>query len=199
MIRLKQLFSHLSSANKFTADEVLITGAGSAWYDVVAQHLSDSSMQYTAVIRPGCYLIHDTGIYQDAQHQVMARSTLACDIGGDLQSSLQVWAYVQSLPEPGLAIIGLGKRDAAFDAGLPTPELFYHPGSERPSAVPAHWRSVKIMDQHLMLDIGPSNDLRVGDLMCFSTSHPCLTLDKWRKVGIANQQYVITNQVDTYF
>ena len=49
-----------------------------------------------------------------------------------LQPALQVWAYVQSLPEPGRAIIALGKRDAAFDAGLPTPALRYRPGQAAP-------------------------------------------------------------------
>lgn len=206
--QIKTLFNRLAQQKQFSSDEVIITGAGSAWYDVVAKELaakelSDAQLNYTAIIRPGCYLIHDTGIYQDAQNTVMARSQLACDISagkdGDLISSLTVWAYVQSLPEKGLAIIGLGKRDAAFDAGLPTPELVYRPNDEKPQVAPNNWRSLKIMDQHLMLDIGENSDLKVGDMICFSTSHPCLTLDKWRKIGIVNDDFVITKQVDTYF
>ncbi len=35
--------------------------------------------------------------------------------------ALEVWAYVQSRPEPELAIAAFGKRDASYDAGLPVP------------------------------------------------------------------------------
>ena len=42
---------------------------------------------------------------------------------------LHVWAYVQSIPEAELAVVGMGRRDAAFDSGLPTPALHFRPGS----------------------------------------------------------------------
>lgn len=196
---VKDLYSALAEQNCFNNDDIIITGAGSAWYDVVAKELSDEQFNFIPVIRPGCYLIHDTGIYQDAQQAVIERSALACDIGGDLTSSLTVWAYVQSLPEPGLAIVGLGKRDVAFDAGLPTPELYFRPGDEMPSLANKQWRSVKVMDQHLMLDLAGDTSLKVGDVIAFSTSHPCLTLDKWRTIGIVNDDYVVTKQIETYF
>ncbi|WP_286233895.1 amino acid deaminase [Thalassotalea sediminis] len=197
---IKQLFTTLYQQGYFAKKEIIITGAGSAWYDVVAKELThDEVFHYTPIIRPGCYLIHDTGIYQDAQQTIMQRSQIACDIGGDLISSLLVWAYVYATPEPGLVIVGLGKRDAAFDAGLPTPVLHYRPGNEKPVATPSNWRAVKIMDQHLMLEVETDADLKPGDLMCFSTSHPCLTFDKWRFIGIVNDEHVITKQVKTYF
>ena len=40
---------------------------------------------------------------------------------GSLTAALQVWAQVLSTPEPGLAILGAGKRDLPFDLGLPVP------------------------------------------------------------------------------
>lgn len=201
---IKTLFLQLSSENRFYSDDVIITGAGSAWYDVVAKTLVEQSnkVNFTPVIRPGCYLIHDTGIYQDAQNIVMSRSQIACDIGGDLTSSLTVWAYVYSVPEPGLVIIGLGKRDAAFDAGLPTPELHYRPGQKAPTNITAskkQWQVTNIMDQHCMMTVDNNDDIKPGDLVSFSTSHPCLTLDKWRKIGIVNNEYIVTKQIATYF
>ena len=45
-----------------------------------------------------------------------------------LQTALHLWAYVQSIPEPTRAIVGLGRRDAAFDSGLPVPALHFRPG-----------------------------------------------------------------------
>ncbi len=49
-----------------------------------------------------------------------------------LEPALQVWAYVQSIPEAEKAIIAMGKRDAAFDSGLPVPALHYRPGDAEP-------------------------------------------------------------------
>ncbi len=194
-------FESLKQKGCFSDEEPIITGAGSAWYDVVASVLAKRSqtLNFTPVLRPGCYLIHDTGIYQDAQQTVMERSRLACDIEGDLASSLSVWAYVHSVPEPGLAIVGLGKRDAAFDAGLPMPQQHFRPGRKEPTASPSHWQTVKMMDQHCMLNIGLDDDVKPGDLIRFSTSHPCLTFDKWRRIGIVDDHYTITQQIETFF
>ncbi|MFT5756727.1 MAG: D-serine dehydratase [Alteromonadaceae bacterium] len=193
-----------------TREEFIITGAGSAWYDVVADTLinNELSFDYTVVIRPGCYLIHDTGIYQDAQNIVMQRSALAakfaCEETGELSSSLEVWAYVHSIPEPGLAIIGLGKRDVAFDAGFPTPSLYFSPTKKhfdnyRPMPADARWQIVKVMDQHSMMNIPDDAQLLPGDLISFSTSHPCLTMDKWRFIGLVDDNFVIKKQIATYF
>ncbi|MGC8011192.1 amino acid deaminase, partial [Salmonella enterica] len=71
------------------------------------------------VLRPGCYLTHDVGIYRAAQSQIQVRNPVAHSMRSQLQPALQLWAYVQSIPEADKAIIALGKRDAAFDAGLP--------------------------------------------------------------------------------
>jgi D-serine deaminase-like pyridoxal phosphate-dependent protein len=177
----------------------IITGAGSAWYDVVAErftHLSD----YLAVIRPGCYVIHDTGIYLDAQNQVMQRALAnqgyACQLGGDLASSLEVWAYVVSRPEPEKVVVGLGKRDVAFDAGLPTAERGYRNGRE--ISVEA-LVCTQVMDQHTFVDVDKSSDIEVGDLIAFSTSHPCLTIDKWRYLAICDDDYQVVRWVETRF
>ncbi|MBD1557279.1 amino acid deaminase [Vibrio sp. S9_S30] len=177
----------------------ILTGAGSAWYDVVAECFTNQS-HLTAIIRPGCYLIHDKGIYQDAQHTVMARSqrdnSVACQMGGDLMSSLELWAYVLSIPEPGKAIIGMGKRDVAFDAGLPIPERAYRHGE----AVSVEGlTATDIMDQHTFLAIPEYSDLTVGDIVVFSTSHPCLTFDKWRYICVCDNDYQVTHLVETHF
>ena len=86
-------FQSLKEHAYFDTKEPIISGAGSAWYDMVATVLAKNNhaLDFIPVLRPGCYLIHDTGIYQEAQETVMARSQLACDIGGDLESSLVVW------------------------------------------------------------------------------------------------------------
>ncbi|MBC3765607.1 amino acid deaminase [Neptunicella marina] len=185
----------------FASDEVLLTGAGSAWYDIVAEHLVPQSLPTAikVVLRPGCYLIHDTGIYQQAQQDLVKRSVLACELDSELTSSLELWTYVQSIPEPGLAIVGMGKRDVAFDAGLPTAQLHYRPGDDAPKIVSGDWSLKKIMDQHAMLQLPSAADLKVGDMVVFSTSHPCLTFDKWRHIAVRDEDYVVSGLVETFF
>src|SRR5690606_27216308 len=67
----------------------LISGAGSVWYDIVAAELKKATLPDTMqiVLRPGCYISHDLGIYQQAQQQVLARSNTACRLSGNLQNA----------------------------------------------------------------------------------------------------------------
>ncbi|KWT99645.1 amino acid deaminase [Vibrio toranzoniae] len=177
----------------------IITGAGSAWYDVVAECLANLT-DYLAIIRPGCYAIHDTGIYLDAQSKVLQRAQVnqgyACELGGDLESALEVWAYVISRPEPTKLVIGLGKRDVAFDAGLPIAERGYRNGED---ISVKGLTATAVMDQHTFVETDSSSEIEVGDMIAFSTSHPCLTFDKWRYIAISDDDYQVTNWVETCF
>lgn len=179
----------------------LISGAGSAWFDVVAEEFSnlDISAPLDVVLRPGCYLSHDVGVYRSAAERINAHNPVARKMDPGLQPALQVWAYVQSLPEPGRAIIALGKRDAAFDAGLPTPAQRYRPGQAAPGAAPAHWKLTAMMDQHAFMQISEGDDIQVGDMIAFDISHPCLTFDKWRQVLLVDEQYRVIDVAETFF
>jgi D-serine dehydratase len=183
---------------------LILSGAGSAWYDVVAEEFAPGAVGVPCevVLRPGCYLTHDVGIYRSAQAQVFARNATARGLGPGLEPALQLWAYVQSRPEPELAIIGLGKRDAAFDAGLPVPSRSYRPGGgpgALPGTVPEAWRLTKMMDQHAFMAVGAGDELAVGDMVSFDISHPCLTCDKWRNLLIIDADYRVVDILPTYF
>lgn len=183
-----------------SAGQRLVSGAGSAYYDLVAdefQHSGLSQQGFALVLRPGCYALHDSGIYQQAQQQVLARSPQACLIPGALEDALLVWAYVLSRPEPDLVVVGLGKRDAAFDAGLPQPVLCYQAGMAAPASFAAE--PLKIMDQHLLLRVAATTTLAVGDMLAFRTSHPCLTLDKWRQLAVLDDDYRVRRVLATQF
>ena len=108
-------------------------------------------------------------------------------------------AYVQSIPESHVAVVGMGRRDAAFDSGLPTPALHYRPGAKKPTAVPAGWEVTKLMDQHGYLKISSEDDVQVGDMLGFNISHPCLTFDKWRVLAMVDEKYDVVDVVKTYF
>jgi len=179
----------------------LISGAGSAWFDVVAEEFSALADSGAAevVLRPGCYLTHDVGAYRQAATRIHASNPVAREMGSSLQPALQLWAYVQSRPEPDKAIIALGKRDAAFDAGFPVPALHYRPGQPAPVAAAGHWQITAMMDQHAFLALDAGDDLRVGDMLSFDISHPCLTFDKWRHLLVVDDNHEVVDAISTQF
>ena len=179
----------------------ILSGAGSAWYDVVAEVFSAAGFGISVeiVLRPGCYVTHDVGAYREAQTKILERNPIARKMNAGLVPALQVWAYVQSIPEEDRAILGMGKRDAAFDAGLPVPAQHFRPGDTGPRPAPAHWTVTKMMDQHAYMRITAGDDLRVGDMIAFDISHPCLTFDKWRLLPILNVDYQVVDLVQTFF
>ena len=197
---VKDVCLDLLSKGVFDAQKIVLTGAGSAWYDIVAEVFGeDLNQRIIPVIRPGCYIVHDQGLCMHNQDNLMARCGLDAGVDGDLQSAMEIWAYVQSIPEPGQAVIGLGKRDVAFDAGLPIANLHYRPGSDVPTPASSEWRVVSMMDQHAAMTFPAGDDVRVGDIIAFGTSHPCLTFDKWQQMCVIDDNYNVVDLVRTFF
>lgn len=194
------LAADLAEQQLLSHQVTLITGAGSAWYDVVTTELTCSKLPETMqiVLRPGCYISHDTGIYQHAQQQVITRCAAAGSVPGQLQNALELAAYVQSLPEPGLAVLGFGKRDAAFDAGLPQAIALYRNGNLVSQQL-AHCQTIKVMDQHAFWQYHSGIAPQIGDIVILGTSHPCLTFDKWRSIWVVDDNYTLLQSVETFF
>ncbi|XZG70703.1 amino acid deaminase [Chitinibacteraceae bacterium HSL-7] len=201
LVRGADCVRRLVAEQRIATRTAILTGAGSAWYDVVAECWSGVDVGYPLdiVLRPGCYLTHDVGIYQASQSRIDIQNPIAREMQASLLPALQLWACVQSAPESGRAIVALGKRDAAFDAGLPVPVLHFRPGEVAPRQVPEHWVLAKMMDQHAYLDVRDGDDIRVGDLLAFDISHPCLTFDKWRQLALVDADYTVTGLVETFF
>jgi len=191
----------LAEQERFQRTPILLSGAGSAWYDVVAEAFSAARFgdAVEIVLRPGCYLTHDVGAYREAQSKIQQRNSIARQMRSELLPALHVWAYVQSVPEKQRAVVAMGKRDAAFDAGLPMPALHFRRGDPTPTAAPRHWKLTKMMDQHAYLQIAAEDDLHVGDMIGFDISHPCLTFDKWRSLPVLNAQYDVVDVIQTFF
>lgn len=196
-----EIATELARQQRFDRNPYILSGAGSAWYDVVADVFcrSELTKQAEVVLRPGCYLTHDIGIYRDAQQEIERRNSVARHMLPGLMPALQLWAYVQSLPEKHQAIITLGKRDAAFDAGLPMPALHFRPGNTAPVPVPSSWKLTRMMDQHAYMQTEALADISVGDMIGFEISHPCLTFDKWRYLPVLDANYRVIDIVETFF
>ena len=194
------LLGQLVQGGHIQRNPPILTGAGSAWYDVVAEEFSKAAKPVELVLRPGCYLTHDVGIYRTAQALIEARNPVAQRMRGGLLPAMHLWAYIHSIPEISKGIVGLGKRDAAFDAGYPEPARHFRPGlHDAPQPAPPHWKLTALMDQHAYLQIEASDDLRVGDMLAFDISHPCLTYDKWRQIPVLDGEYRVIDLIQTYF
>lgn len=192
----------LDAAGLFGPGAILLSAGGSAFYDLVATGLRDAGLTRPArvMLRSGCLVSHDEGIYARAFERLRQRSPGTESWGEGPRPALELWAHVLSRPEPTRVVAGLGKRDAAHDAGLPFARLWYRPGlHERPQPVPSAVATAALNDQHALLEVAPDAPLRPGDLLGFGISHPCLTFDRWRLLFVVDDDYRVLGGVQTFF
>ncbi|HEY2968904.1 MAG TPA: amino acid deaminase, partial [Casimicrobiaceae bacterium] len=183
----------------FAGPAIILTAGGSAAFDIVARDLPmQLSKPVLTILRSGCYVTHDSGFYNRMLEGVKARSGAAWQSRPGLQPALEVWSRVQSCPEPGLAILTMGKRDASFDLEMPIASKRYRPGTDAaPQSVPASWKIANMNDQHAYLRFPVDGDAapRVGDLVGCGISHPCTTFDKWRALFTVDDDYRVTGAI----
>ena len=116
-----------------------------------------------------------------------------------LRPALEIWAYVQSMPEPGKAILGMGRREASFAYGYPVPLAWFRPGSSgAPQPVPAGHRVSALNDHHAFLDLPPASPLRYGDLIGLGVSNPCAVFDRWRLIFVVDDDYTVVSAIRNY-
>jgi D-serine dehydratase len=186
----------------FDSEQILVTAGGSALYDLVATRLNPAlDRPVQALLRSGCYLTHDHGNYQRLQRAVDAR--LGCAEGESLQGAMEVWALVQSCPEPGLALLTAGRRDVSYDQTLPVPIAHAPHGSLQAQSAPAGWQITALNDQHAYLRWDPADASAVapavGDRVALGISHPCTTFDKWRWMAVVEADYRVSDAIVTHF
>jgi len=195
--RIRSLASELDSRGHFAkADEIVMSAGGSAFFDRVIAGLGGPwqlSRPVRPVLRSGCYLTHDAAHYQEV---TPFGSRLA---GTDpLAEAFEVWGVVLSTPEPGLALLGFGKRDVPYDLGLPVPR-YVKRGREAPREF-AHPATIfNTNDQHAYLRLDGAEDVRVGDLVGCGISHPCTAFDKWRLIPLVDDEYRVIDAIMTFF
>ncbi|HEX8640537.1 MAG TPA: alanine racemase [Allosphingosinicella sp.] len=175
---------------------ILVSAGGSAFLDLCADRLPGelAGRPVERVIRPGCYVTHDSGIYERLTRPG------GSSLSGlpELRHALEVWAVVLSVPEPGLAIVGAGKRDLSFDVEAPRALWRHRLGSGGAPLAADDMRVVSLWDQHLSLAVQPGS-IAVGDLVGFGISHPCATFDRWRALFLVDEGYRVRGAVTTLF
>ena len=172
----------------------IVTAGGSAYFDVVARELTageDGAVQ--VILRSGAYLTHDHGFYG-------AVSPAGRGVPGApaLRPALELWAQVLSRPEPGLALLGAGRRDVGFDKGLPVP-LRVAGRAPEPECDTAGWQVTELNDQHAYLRMDADAALGPGDLVVLGISHPCTTLDRWRALVVLDDDDHVIDIVHLFF
>lgn len=201
MDRVEAVARHCDENKLFETDEVLVSAGGSAIFDLVAGRLKPAlGAPVRGLLRSGCYVTHDHGFYKRMVSAVDER--LGCNCGESLVPAMEVWATVQSRPEPGLAILAVGKRDISFDLSLPVPIARAARGVLQPQGVPAGWKITALNDQHAYLRWEANEEAeapKVGDRVGLGISHPCTTFDKWHWMPVVEQDYRVSDAVAMHF
>ncbi len=192
---LRELADELIAAGLLTAADTVLSAGGSVFFDRVVELLGGWGRESgaTVVLRSGCYLIHDHGLYA-------AGTPAAAQVPGAprFSAALSVWARVVSTPEPGLALADAGRRDLSHDAGLPVP-LQRVRGSDVIELAGAGAQVEALSDQHVFVRYPDSLDVRPGDLIRLGISHPCTTLDRHRALFLVDDSNQVIGVVETEF
>ncbi len=166
-------------------EDAVVSAGGSAYFDQVAEVLAGLN----PVLRSGAYVTHDDGMYR-------AVSPFGRGAGTPFRSALHAWSQVTSHPEPGLALLTLGRRDVSFDQDLPEPHVVRHADGTETSARDSHVSALN--DQHAFLRVGADTRVEVGDWVDCGLSHPCTVFDKWQLLPVV-EEGIVTDLVRTWF
>ncbi|WP_420368377.1 alanine racemase [Curtobacterium sp. L1-20] len=179
------------------APRALLSMGGSAWFDGVVDAVAARPADLDVVLRSGAYLTHDDGFY--AARTPFGRHPEE----GSLVPAIEVWGRVTSCPEPGLALVAVGKRDISFDEGLPVVRGLRPGGTaDAPQVVPPPGAVtvVRLDDQHCYLAIADgSTGPTPGDVVVLGISHPCTVFDKWRQVLVLDDADTVVDAIGTWF
>lgn len=163
---------------------VLLSAGGSMYPDLVLDVLrADLGRESRIVLRSGCSVIHDHGLYAESAR------------GPAVRPALRVWSRVLSVPEPGWAIIDAGRRDLTAEPAGRVLSVRRTPDDDpRPVDLAVDHHN----DQHGYVGFA-AEDLRVGDILELGISHPCLTLDRWTHVPLVDADLRVVGAVRTCF
>ncbi len=207
MARIDRLLNEMSvvasqcdALDLYADGPIILSAGGSQFIDLPPSLQSRLATKREAifVLRSGCYITHDSSWFSEYAKATAQRMPKISQLGAGLRPAIEVWAYVQSLPEPGLAIVAMGKRDCSFDVHLPTPFAWFRAGNGKPAPLAGH-RVLRMNDQHAYLEVPLDSPLQVGDRVGFGIAHPCTTFDRWSVMLVIDDDYRVVDAIRTYF
>lgn len=175
-----------------SAAPMVVTAGGSSYFDQVVEFLSPDRFAFPVrtVLRSGCYVTHDHGLYHQTSPLTDRRSG---DLGASLRPAFELLASVWSRPEPDLVIVGFGRRDVPTDDRLP---MVLRNHSRRGDV--REFEVTAVNDQHAFLRVPPVSEVAVGDVLGIGVSHPCGAFDRWRQIPVVDERYDVVSSVATY-
>jgi D-serine deaminase-like pyridoxal phosphate-dependent protein len=196
LTRLRELAIDLAKRGYFRGlDRVIVTAGGSAYFDLVADMLTEpwpDGLPVLPVLRSGAYITHDDGFYRRIS-PLGAHARLPAP---PLKSALRVWAQVTSRPAADLALLTVGKRDVPYDIDLPQPAVIRTESGTKPLTGCA---ITEVNDQHGFLGIEDAA-IEVGDWIGLGLSHPCTTFDKWQLIPVVGADgETVVDLIRTFF
>lgn len=190
--KLRIFLRHIVAAAEITApfireDKIIISAGGSSFFDYVAEEFAKYQGDAHRILRSGGYVSHDHVHYEDLY------PFMGLPDSERFYPALELWARVLSIPEPDLAILNFGKRDAGNDLDNPLPILKL---GNKPEAFKGEIE--KLNDQHAFMKISPGTTA-VGEIIGCGISHPCTNFDKWQLLPLVNDNYDVIDLVHTHF
>ncbi len=170
--------------------DMAVTAGGSTHFDLVAETLIGP---WRTILRSGVYLTNDDGLYL----RTSPLTRPGAEPGGFVPA-MHVWAQVCSRPEPGLALLTMGRRDVSFDADLPVPQRLR---LGRSWSDLAGCEVAALNDQHAFLRLSPAAEgvVEVGSWIELGVSHPCTVFDKWQLIPVLDEHGRVVDLVRTFF
>lgn len=154
----------------------IVTAGGSAYFDIVGEHLARLRGHATLVLRAGAYQVHDEGFYRGISP--LARR---------LRPAMHGWSRIVSMQDDAVAVLDGGRRDFPYDEGMPWTPV---------------GPVVRMNDQHSYVQLG-TPDVVVGERLRLGLSHPCTAFDKWRCIpvlaDVKSPDPAVTGYVRTLF
>ncbi|MFJ3974981.1 amino acid deaminase [Streptomyces sp. NPDC090021] len=197
--RLTALAAELDERGHFTGtglDEVIVSAGGSEWFDAVAEvfaGIPQLSLPVLPLLRSGAYVSHDHGWYSG-----LTPFNRLPEEGG-LLPAFRLWTQVVSRPTPGQAFVNAGKRDIAYDLGLPE-VLAVRSARDGVERTAAGIRVTKLSDQHAWIETDDdATALEVGDWVSLGMAHPCTIFEKWPLIPVVEDDGTVTDYVRTFF
>ncbi|WP_328927368.1 alanine racemase [Streptomyces sp. NBC_00190] len=197
--RLTALAADLDKRGHFTGtglDEVIVSAGGSEWFDAVAEvfaEIPELSLPVLPLLRSGAYVSHDHGWYSG-----LTPFNRVPEEGG-LLPAFRLWTQVVSRPTPGQAFVNAGKRDIAYDLGLPE-VLTVRSARDGVERAATGIRVSKLSDQHAWIETdADATALEVGDWVSLGMAHPCTIFEKWPLIPVVESDGTVGDYVRTFF
>ena len=196
LLTMRSVAEGLAGSGAFDGlDEIIVSAGGSTYFDRVGVLLRDWDLAVPVrpLLRSGAYVTHDAGLNE-------RMSPLAGRSQGPsrLRQAVEVWGPVLSRPEPRLAIVGFGKRDAPHCEGLPVARFVYR-RSRGLGPAPDGLRVASLNNQHAYVNLAGEAELELGDLLGCGISNPCCPgFQKWRVIPVVDDDYNVIEVVRSY-